>query len=155
MKHNFNTPISNTVKAFNGLPCDCVDCTKNAAYTKQLHDRNAVYVNSFDFPDFNDLKISATELLGRATGNPVAVVSAQAARNVKNTVNAEVKKVQAGGTTQWTNLPKSTITVDPEQVAPEGVTIDWLGWFGWKTKAVIVVIVAAVLVSMYLRATGK
>lgn len=142
MKHNFNTPVTTTVKSFNGLPCDCLDCVKNAAYTKQLNDRAAPYLNSFDFPDFNDLKISATQILGYATGNPVAVASASAARTTKAAIKQSTGK---------------TVAVNPTDIAPKPgqAEVNWLGWFGWKTKLLLAVIVAAVLVSMYLRATGK
>lgn len=66
MKHDFNRPNTQTIPHFTGMPCDCVDCVKNAAYTKQLNDRNAVYVNSFDFPDYDRLGVSARNMIDHA-----------------------------------------------------------------------------------------
>lgn len=155
MKHNFNKPLEDVIPHFTGLPCDCLDCVKNASYTKQLNDRNAAYVNSFDFPDWNDLKISATELLGRATNNPIAVASAKTAAQIKSTVTKEVAKANAGGSTTWTNLPKNNVGkyvvpyIDPVKIAPTSAQADinWLGWVGnlkWYIIAVMVVILGAV-----------
>lgn len=142
MKHDFNKPIEDTVKHITGLPCECFDCMKNAAYTKQLNDRNAVYVNSFDFPDLNDLKIKATEILGYATNNPVAVSAAKAAATTKTAIK------QSTG---------NTVKIDPatDVYKPGQVEVNWTGWFNWKIKLLLVAIIGFVLVSMYLRVTGK
>lgn len=66
MKHNFNNPNVQTIPHIDGLPCDCLDCCKNAAYTKQLNDRNAVYVNAFDFPSFDRLGATARTMVDHA-----------------------------------------------------------------------------------------
>lgn len=155
MKKNFNYPTEEVIPHFTGLPCDCVDCVKNAAYTKQLNDRNAVYVNAFDFPDFNDLKIKATEILGYATNNPVAISTAKNAAALKSTVKKEVEKVNAGGTTTWKNLPKdgSVPPIDPLALAPKGSGIDLSGLLG-PLKWVMVLIVVAVIAGIYTRVKG-
>jgi len=161
MKKDFNIPTEDVIPHFTGLPCDCVDCVKNASYTKQLNDRNAVYVNSFDFPDFNDLKIKATEILGYATGNPVAISTAQTAASIKTAVKKEVAKVNSGGTTAWTNLPKDVSgkaivpDIDVMKLAPKGsgIDVDLIGLLG-PFKWVLILVIVAVVTGIFFRIKG-
>lgn len=163
MKHDFNYPLQDTVPKFTGLPCECMTCQKNTVHTKQMFDRSSNYQNSFDFPDWNDLTITATELLGKVTGNPVAVSSAQAAKAVKTAVKTEINKVNAGGTSTWTNLPKpdpktgkiAVPRVEPKKLAPQDgqITIDWFGWLG-PLKWILIAVLAVVLLGVFLRIKG-
>lgn len=163
MKHDFNKPIQDVIPHFQNMPCDCVDCVKNAAYTKQLNDRNAVYVNSFDFPDWNDLQISATELLGYATNNGVAVAAAQNAKQLKTAVKAEVDKVNAGGKSTWTNLPKDSSgkaivpAIEPSAGKKGAVTVDWtsniLSFIG-PLKWFLILLAAAIIVGAFIKIKG-
>lgn len=72
MKHDFNHPIEDVIPHVAGLPCDCVDCVKHTAYTKQLSDRNAVYANSFDLPSFDRHGRSAMNLVDHADDGTAA-----------------------------------------------------------------------------------
>lgn len=153
MKHDFNK-ISRVIPQVSGLPCE-VEGQKNALYKRQLLDRAATYQNGFDMFDWNDLKLSATELLGRATGNPVAVSTAQAAKSLKQTVKAEQAKVAAGQPTQWTNLPAGPVSVQTTDILKPGdVTVNWLGWFDWKIKLVLLLILASIIAGVYFRVRG-
>lgn len=162
MKKDFNYPTEDVIPHFTGMPCDCVDCVKNAAYTKQLNDRNAIYVNSFDFPDWNDLKIGATELLGYATGNPAVVVGAQNAAQLKDDVKTAVAQANATGATTWTNLPKDANgnyivpAIDPIKLAPTAAVDISNGILSFipEIKYIIYAVIAVVLIGIFLRIRG-
>lgn len=122
--------------------CSCYDCRLHTAHRDNI--------------DFNDMEIWLTEQLGRVTGNPVAVQSAQSAKQIKALAKKEVDRVKAGGTTQWKGLPKdgTVPNVKPEDVAPEGVTVDWLGWFG-PFKWILIAALVTILVAVFIRISGK
>ena len=115
--------------------CNCLECTGNHF-------------------DWNDLQIAATKYLGYATGNTGAVAAAESARQIKDVVVAEQKKVAAGGTTLWTNLPKETPSISPVDLAPKNVSVNWLGFMG-PLKVVLFIALAVVLLGVFLRVSGK
>lgn len=171
MRKDFrDTRLHNHIKQVPPGACNCVDCQKARLYSVQMAHRNAPFSRGFESTinshnshqvvpnenfDLNDLELKATELLGKALGNPIAVSSAQAAQQVKKAVAKEVQSVKDGKGTTWTNLPKdgSVPDISAESMAPTGVTINWGYWLG-PVKWFFILLAIAVIGGIFLRAKG-
>lgn len=168
MRHDFRTRKPATLKTVPGYKKGMsIQDQKSALYNDQYNRRMSPYQNgerhafgdSMDKPvddfDWNDLKLKATEVLGYATNNPVAVSAAQSAQSLKKVIASEQKKYAETGKTDWTNLPKEDIKVETSDVYKPGqVSVNWLGFLG-PYKIVLVVVAVILLYAVYVRISGK
>jgi hypothetical protein len=119
--------------------CNCYECQQN----------------HFDFPSWADIKNKSTEILGYATGNPIAVMSAKTAQNT----NASLREMQKKGLIS----PDKKINITAEDVAPgynpDGsrqveVELNLPPIFG-KLKWLFIIGIAVVLIGVFIRVSGK
>lgn len=104
---------------------------------------------TYTFDWWDDLQNKATELLGKATGNPAAVIHAQTAQ----AVNEALAK---SGIDKSVTAQDIAAQATPEQkkVISDSVTESFTGWSKYL-KIILIITVIVVLIALFYRVSGK